>query len=208
MGISSIKSTSPTATLGLWKMTESWQDILSDINLPEEELAPLHALTKEKRKWEWLACRKLFSEITGKPPIIRHNAERKPYAEHFHGYISFSHSGDYACVYIDTVKSAGVDIQQMKPSIEKGIDYFLDQEEQSWVDSKNNLLLHLIWSAKEAVFKMAGDADLDLRKHFTAKPFSTNQNEPFEVCIHRSSGEQAVNVAFDTFDDYVLTWTI
>ena len=168
MGISSIKSTSATATLGLWKMTETWQELLPEVKLTEEEMAPLQALARDKRKWEWLACRKLLNEMTNLPPIVRHNTDRKPSLLNFEGYISFSHSGDYACVYIDTEKLVGADIQQMKPSIEKGIDYFLNHEEQSWVNAGDNLLLHLIWSAKEAVFKFAGDADLDLRLHLTA----------------------------------------
>jgi phosphopantetheinyl transferase len=208
MGICYIKTVAPHAQLGIWRMTEPWQDLTTKINLPEEELHALTDITKDKRKQEWLSSRLLIQEITGQSPVVRHNADRKPYLPASEYQLSISHSGEYAAVYISPKSMVGVDIQQLKPSISKGIDYFLNPDEQQWIDTENNLLLHLMWSAKEAAFKYAGNADLDLRKHFTIKPFESNQNGEIQVLISNAGHIVPLTLGYDTFDDYVLTWTI
>ncbi|WP_031527612.1 4'-phosphopantetheinyl transferase family protein [Dyadobacter crusticola] len=208
MGISCIKTISPQARLGIWHMTETWQELRSLVQLPEEAFAQLNTIPKDKRKQEWLSCRMLIQELTSRPPVVWYDTNRKPHIPDTDFQLSMSHSGDFAAVYIAPDQSVGVDIQQMKPSISKGIDYFLNEEEQQWIHAEDNLLLHLIWSAKESAFKYAGDAELDLKKHITITPFKSNQNGEFEVLLARKDTNEAVRIAYDTFEDYVLTWTL
>ncbi|KAA0988972.1 4'-phosphopantetheinyl transferase family protein [Dyadobacter aurulentus] len=208
MGICYIKTISAGAQLGMWRMAESWQELKIHVNLPAEEFQALDLIEKDRRKTEWLSCRILLENMTGNPPVIRHDTNRKPYLPGTDYQLSMSHSGDYAAVYLNKSKSVGIDIQQMKPSISKGIDYFLNAEEQEWIDIHDNLLLHLLWSAKESAFKYAGNADLNLKKHLTIKRFKSNQNGQFEVFILNQGKAEKLEIAYDTFDDYVLTWTL
>ncbi|MCF0070853.1 4'-phosphopantetheinyl transferase superfamily protein [Dyadobacter sp. CY261] len=208
MGIVSIKSISPVAQLGLWCMSEPWQQLLGMLALPASEMEKLQAIPKEKRRQEWLACRVLLKEMVGDNALIGYDAERKPHLSGHDQQISMSHSGEYVCVYLSERKPVGVDIQQMKPSISQGSFYFLNEDEMQWADLKDNVQMHLIWSAKESVFKYAGDASIDLKKHITIKPFSGNQNGHFEVNLQTNNRQQTVPIQFDTFEDYVLTWTL
>lgn len=208
MGIVFIKTISSVAKLGLWRMTEPWEILLEMLDLPATELATLGGISKAKRKQEWLACRVLLKEMLESNFLIRYDSERKPYLTGSDTQLSMSHSGDYACVYLNEHTPVGIDIQQMKPSISKGYFYFLNQAEQHWVDQQDNLIMHLIWSAKEAVFKYAGDASVDLKKHITINPFSGNQKGLFEVSLQTGNTQQTVPVRFDSFEDYVLTWTV
>ncbi len=189
-------------------MTESWEELFEMLDLPATDLAVLENIPKPNRRQEWLACRVLLKEMLGKEAVIGYDTERKPHLTGSSMEISMSHSGEYVCVYLRGGASVGVDIQRMKPSISKGSFYFLNEKEQSWVDLENNVQMHLIWSAKESVFKYAGDADIDLKKHITTSPFSGNQNGRFEVNLQKGAVQEVVRVQFDTFDEYVLTWTI
>jgi 4'-phosphopantetheinyl transferase len=208
MGIVSIKSISPISQLGLWRMTETWQELRQMLELHPSELDTLNHIVKVKRKQEWLACRVLLKEMLGKTVLIDYDLERKPHLTGSDFEISMSHSGEYVCVYLRERTSVGVDIQQMKPSISEGSFYFLNEAEQQWVNPDENVQMHLIWSAKESVFKYAGDASIDLKKHITINPFSGNQKGVFEVKLQKGDQQETVQVQFDTFDDYVLTWTI
>ena len=207
MGICYIKSISDHATLGLWHVTEQCQDLQEMISLPAHDLEKLNAKRTEKRKLEWLVCRVLLKEMIHIEPVVYYDENRKPHLENDSHQISMSHSGDYVSVYVHERMPVGVDLQLMKPSISKGADYFLNAEEQDWTDLDDNLLLHLIWSAKEAAFKYAGDPDLDLKKHIITKPFSINQNGLIEVSILKNTSE-SIHIRFDTFENYVLTWTV
>lgn len=208
MGISSIKSISPVSSLGLWYMTETWQQLKEMLDLPQPEIDTLQSIQKDKRKQEWLACRALLAQMTGSQHSIVYDGNRKPHLEGSAMHISMSHSGQYACVYVHETQPVGVDIQQMKPSISKGADYFLCDEELDWADLSDNLLLHLMWSAKESVFKYAGNAALDLRKHMTINRFPSNQNGIFEVNLVNGQSLEPLRIAYETFEDYVLTWTV
>ena len=77
-----------------------------------------------------------------------------------------------------------------------------------WADLEDNLQMHLIWSAKESVFKYAGDALIDLKKHIVINSFSGNQNGGFEVNLQKGDLPETIQIQFDTFEDYVLTWTL
>ncbi|CAG5072083.1 hypothetical protein DYBT9623_04020 [Dyadobacter sp. CECT 9623] len=208
MGICYIKTIAPGALLGMWHMTESWQELASQVDLPAPEMDKLTSIQKDKRKIEWLSCRLLLQKMISSSPVVRHDSNRKPYIPDSNIQLSISHSGEYASVYINNSRSVGVDIQEMKPSISKGIDYFLNAEEQQWIDAADNLLLHLMWSAKESAFKYAGNADLDLKKHFTISHFERNQNGQFEVLISNQRELERLDIAYDTFENYVLTWTL
>lgn len=208
MGIVSIKSISPVSKLGIWRMSEPWEDLLAMLALQPSERQTLDAISKEKRKQEWLACRALLKEMSGQTALIAYDAQRKPHLSGSAIEISMSHSGAYACVYLRRGQAVGVDIQQMKPSICKGAFYFLNDAELQWVDLEDNLQMHLIWSAKESVFKYAGDAALDLKKHITIERFSRNQNGLFEVTLQKADLIEPIQIQFDTFEDYVLTWTL
>ena len=208
MGIVSIKTISPVSKLGLWRIAEPWADLLGMLELPASELDAFGAILKEKRKQEWLACRALLKEMLGRYGVIGYDAERKPHLAGSNIEISMSHSGEYVCVYLREGPPVGIDIQQMKPSISKGAFYFLNDTELQWADLENNVQMHLIWSAKESIFKYAGDASIDLKKHITINPFSGNQNGRFEVNLQKANTRETVLVRFDSFEDYVLTWTI
>lgn len=208
MGTVSIKTISPVAKLGLWRMEEPWERMLETLDLPASETKTLESISKPKRRQEWLACRALLSEMTGQYAVISYDAQRKPHLTGSDTQISMSHSGQYVCVYLSTGAPVGVDIQQMKPSIAKGAFYFLSDAELQWAQPEDNLQMHLIWSAKESVFKYAGDAAVDLKKHIVINPFSSNQNGHFEVNLQKDGLDRLIQIHFDTFEDYVLTWTV
>jgi len=208
MGIVSIKTISPVSKLGLWRMTEPWEDLLALLDLPDAEMVVFEAISKGKRKQEWLACRVLLKEMLGRNGVIGYDSERKPHIAGSSLEISMSHSGAYVCVYLREGASVGVDVQQMKPSISKGAFYFLNEAELPWADLDDNVQMHLIWSAKESVFKYAGAASIDLKKHITINPFYGNQNGRFEVNLQKGASQETIQIQFDTFEDYVLTWTL
>jgi phosphopantetheinyl transferase len=208
MGIASIERFSNTASLGLWQITESVETLLSRLVLSSSEQQRFKTKKTDSRKKEWLACRNLLGEMLGRNPLIEYDSQEKPFLTDDNTYISLSHSGVYAAVYVNSEKAVGVDIQKLKPSISNGADFFLNEAELQWADLSNNNSLHLIWAVKEAVFKLVGSKELDFRKDIDLKPFESNQNKPIEVSIFNQQTIQNTKVCHSFFEDYVLTWTI
>lgn len=67
-------------------------------------------------------------------------------------YISISHSKDYFAVSFSRINAVGVDTEVIQRSLIEGRDYFLNENELSkdWTNDE----LHVIWGAKETLFKL------------------------------------------------------
>ena len=65
---------------------------------------------------------------------IVYNPDGKPFLKGFSGEISFSHTQEYAAVILDCNQPVGIDIEKVKPRIEKVRSRFLDKDELEYID--------------------------------------------------------------------------
>jgi len=208
MGISFIKNPSENSTLGIWHITESAEELFKKVVLSSTDSEILKTKRNDSRKKEWLACRNLAKALLQEDFAIQYDRNGKPFLESNSHQISMSHSGDYACVYLDKLNPVGVDIQKLKVSVKAGSAYFVNESEMEWVNCDNNKILHIIWSAKETVFKYFGNNDLDMKKDITVNPFKSNENGIIEVNNSNHLPIKTILVYYQFFDGYVLTYTI
>lgn len=208
MGIVSIQKFDNDSLLGLWHITESLEELLLNIELTPIDQVNLEKRISLRRKKEWLACKNLMRSINNHVVPVRYDLNGKPFDDEGKYQISMSHSGQYACVYLSPAGPVGADVQKLKPTITASADYFLNDEELHWADISNNALMHLLWSAKEAAFKFAGQNELNVKKDIVIKSFNSNQNEPIEVTIYSRKITEKIRIDYYFFDEYVLTWTV
>ncbi|WP_221393144.1 4'-phosphopantetheinyl transferase superfamily protein [Dyadobacter sp. NIV53] len=207
MGILYIKKPSKNSLLGLWHITESVETLLKALDLSPADREIYQTKKNDKRKKEWLACRNLLNGMFPEKVKVYYDQEGKPYLDENKFQISMSHSGEYACVYAHEIKPVGVDVQKLKPGIQKGLDFFINETERGWIDAEDNLMLHIIWSVKESVFKYYGLNELDMKKDVTVSSFKSNQNAMIEVSILNHDLKNKLFITFEIFGDYVLTYT-
>lgn len=208
MGLVYIKKVSDHAQLGLWQISESVDMLRQALTLTSEEETALENKRTERKKKEWLAARNLIHVMVPDNTGLHYDTYGKPFFHTSEVHLSISHSAEYAVVYMDSQKPVGIDIQKFKPDISKGIDFFMNQTELSYFDGKDNILLHIVWSAKEAVFKFLGDPDLNFKEDVTLLPFVRNQSGTIQVNILHYSQKQSILVVYEQFDDYILTRTL
>jgi 4'-phosphopantetheinyl transferase len=208
MGIVSIEWFGGDAALGLWQITESVEMLQAHLRLTDADVTRLAAIHNERRKKEWLACRNLLRAMTDTNHQITYDSQGKPYIALSNWHISMSHSGGYACVYINKLGNCGVDIQILKKSLANGLDFFLSEKEIKWVDSIDNSQMHLIWSAKEAAIKYTGNREIDFKNNIQLEPFTRNQNDTIQVNIFDRKSITKLNLGYRFFSDHVLVWTL
>ena len=208
MSIVYIKKISENGLLGLWQITESVENLLENLNLSVYDKQIFEAKINDRKKKEWLACRNLVATMLKGPAGINYDLNGKPYFSDNTFQISMSHSAGYACVYINKFNTVGVDIQQLKTIPAKGVQFFLNEEENGWIASDDNVMLPIIWSVKETVFKYCGIYELDIKKDILLSPFTSNQNGIIEVNVLRQIRNHKILVHYEILDDYVLTYTI
>lgn len=199
MALVSIEHVAQDANLGLWQMTESEEQLLSDY--PFLPYSLIENVKSRQRRLELLSVRALLFLMTHNPSlVITHNRNGAPLVD---GYqIGISHTRGYAAVILSKQSRAvSVDIEYMSDRVGRIADRFIRKDEQC--DGLERQLI--IWSAKETVYKLCQDTPLrfeDMRLH----PFDVADGGTVDV-DNLLSGE-VLKVAYRLTPDYVLTYSV
>lgn len=114
-----------------------------------------------RREREREAVDALVAGAFGEGTVMSHTAEGAPYVSSFPGmHVSVSHSRK-ECVLAVSTAEVGVDLEEPRAQLERVAGKFLTPEEKRRGEMPVAELVRY-WSAKEAVFKCAGMADLVL----------------------------------------------
>ena len=194
-------------TVGVWKVDETidrLKAMLPNCMANEPELLDCKS---DKRKLEKLAVRALLKELCGEEKKIAYLPSGKPYLADNSFRVSFSHTCGYVAVAIHPEKEVGVDIEQYGTRVQRLASRFVREDERISVQNGDEiyaLLLH--WSAKETLFKLMEQADVDFLDHLQIFPFYPDVSGEMSAMEYRTEKRQAFRIVYDTHPDYVLTF--
>lgn len=193
----SVEKINPHTTLLVWKITETEEQLKSQ--LPESVLETItnKNYKSESRRLEVMATYALLISYLRKPSvIINHNTNGQPLLDGF--YISISHTNGYACVLLSTQKVVAIDIEYRSDKIERIRSKFLRSDEP--FTSIEDLLL--VWSAKETLYKYFSEDDL-MYNEMKVESIS----DSFLSMINLKTNEKKM-VSYLSTPDYVLTYLV
>ncbi len=160
--------------LGIWDISQPAERLPAAESLTAEEQEELLKRSYPQKKKQFLAARALLGHLLGERHPICYLSGGQPFIPGSELQVSVSHSGNYVAVAVSAGKPVGVDIEVMpRKSLAKAKSYFLNDDEQRQTEAGCSVEeLHVYWSAKEALFKYAGNVQLNLKDHFSIAPFS------------------------------------
>jgi len=118
------------------------------------ELERYHEFKNIKRKREFVATRLLRHDTLGFEHI-HYDANGAPFIKG-EGFISISHSGKMVGLAINKSHSIGLDLEFPRDTILKIKKKFVSEKEMEIFDTEDPDTVTKIWSAKEALYKLAG----------------------------------------------------
>lgn len=125
----------------------------------EAEWAEAENFGSLQRRQEWLSWRALVHRVLGANVEVRYNAVGAPYVVGSSCQISVSHSkGCVAVLFSDCL--CAVDVERLDRNFQRIKAKYLTAEEQLLGDDVR--FLAAAWSAKEALYKYAGEPGLGL----------------------------------------------
>ncbi len=201
------KSIPENGQIGIWKIEEQEQFFINQLSLSQEQTQQLEQ-KHPKHKMEWLASRHLVKELSNGQSCLK-DALGKPYFPNSPLQLSISHSGEFAAVVTHS-ESVGVDIQKITPRIRRIAHKFLRQEEQESLKEVYFLeQLHVIWGAKEALFKAYGKKEVDFRKHLSVQPFQYQPNGGKTIGqVQKGDYFEKFDIIYEHLNDYILVYVI
>jgi 4'-phosphopantetheinyl transferase EntD len=190
-----------TKTVGIWKISESIDELLHLAKPDASFLAQIQSLRSEKRKIEKLATSCLMCELGLDYLQLTYSPSGKPMLSG-EFCISISHTAGFVAVALSP-SSVGLDIQSIEGKIVNlrnrfiAIDEFIDPDLEI-----THLMLH--WSAKEAMFKWIDRDEVVFTKHLHVRPFSPVGKGYFHVYETKTEMQKAANAYYEVEDHFVL----
>lgn len=198
----------PIGEFGIWHISETHEFFLRQLDLTVEEKNK-YATMNPKVQLEWLAVRYLLHKLSGRQ--VRGNLYKdqygKPFLEDSAFHISLSHSKNMAAV-IASPLVCGIDIQLIVPKIERISKKFMSQTELDDIINDKILHMHIVWGAKECLYKSYGKRKLDFKKHIFIDTFRL-QGEvgSFTGRVIKDDFNQSYQLHFKRYDDYILVYS-
>lgn len=191
---------------GIWKIEESSDELLKLLENKQPYYSFVTDTMTEARKREWLASRVLVKRLLGFEPDISYTDAGAPFLVGLSKRISISHTKGFAAVILSDNPAAGIDIEYMSDRVKKIRTRFMSASEDSQIDEyyeTEHLLVY--WSAKETLFKMIGQSDVDFKEHLQIHPFRYSNEGVFLATERRTKKNESFKIHFFVTQEFVLT---
>lgn len=193
--------------VAIWHMTEGEEELVAPLPNGDALLEEARGRFKAAgRRLEWLSVRRLMHELDITSPIA-YLPSGRPYLKDDERHISISHTRGYAAVAIHADSPVGLDIEQRTDKVCRVKDKFLSHEEKLFLPSekKNVESMLVIWTAKEALFKLTDKPGVDFAEHFHVAPFELVDDGCFQAHETLTEEQRSFQFIYQLYPDFVLS---
>jgi phosphopantetheinyl transferase (holo-ACP synthase) len=155
----------------------------------------------DKRKREFYFTRKLvstFKEIEK----IEYTPNGKPTTNT--GHLSISHSKNFIIVAYSASSNLGIDIEFYKEKIHRIKHKFLAKNELKNMDTNDTAVLTIIWSIKEAIYKMEEIPGLRFKDDLIV----TSLEHPSKIVVCKNKNREVYTFDYLIYNDFVITYCL
>lgn len=164
-------------------------------------------MRSQRRITEWLTTRVLLFELLGDERIIGNRPDGRPFLIDDSYKISISHTKNYAAILLHKHYSVGIDVETISGRVSKVAGKFISEDE--FIDSTQKVIHQLLhWSAKETMFKMMEESEIDFKKHLHILPFKPQEKGIFQAYETKSERRKTFQIHYEILPDAVLTWAV
>ena len=123
--------------------------------------------------------------------------------------ISLSHSLDRVAVIASPENEVGIDIQHESPKIVKVSSKFCsDFELEHANDGMRMQKLHVLWAAKESIYKFIKREGLNFRNEIEVNPFEYSSKGSLEARVKNGLDDCLIYLNYHILEDYTLAYTV
>ena len=197
----------PPGEWGLYHITEPEPALRRAVQLSEAETDQLARTRGLGQRREFLAARLLLHQMSGRErrAELHKDESGKPHLRGSHFYVSISHTVDYAAA-IAHPHPCGIDVQRIVDKIERLAPKFISGAEAIQLKESDKLVqMHLIWSAKEAMYKAFGRRQIDFRRHLYVDFQDYRPDKTTAIATLRKGGvEMLFDLRYRVYDEFIV----
>lgn len=162
-------------TVKIWKITETYSDLLKPITLKPENKNRVLGMKSELHQRGFLSVRHLLKEFGYTDADLFYDENGKPHLKDGK-HISITHSFTFSGVAVSE-NIVGIDIEKQRKKIgviaHKFLDYenlYLDKQAANYINK-----LTVVWCIKESLYKLFATPGLSFLKHTLVIPFTLEE---------------------------------
>lgn len=192
----------------LWKITESEEQLLSEVALNEKNQSRLQNMKSQMHRRGFLSVRKLleysgysdfdlYYDQTGKPHLLDGK------------HISISHSHEFSAIVLSD-QNIGIDLEKQREKIRIIADKFTAPLEESYLDRSSEdyiARLTVIWGTKEAIFKIRNEIGISFKDHISLLPFEITDGKA-TASLSFNQTDSFFSVYFEQIEGFTLVYVI
>ena len=130
-----------------------------------------------------------------------------PYLADHSQQISITHTGEYAAVILHPCHPVGIDIERVSDKVARVKHKFLNKSELAFVDSRSEKThLALMWSAKEALYKVMGQESVDFINDIIINPFQPYLEGTMTAQESCTAAHARYTVEYRVYPEFVMAW--
>lgn len=175
--------------------------------LSSQEINDIKNFKNEIFRWQKMAGRILLNNLLGESGRVEYNQHGKPILKSHPFDISFSHAKNMVAVMLSK-KTAGIDIQDIRPKINRIVEKFMNKPELDSLSEENyDEHATIYWCAKEALYKAYGEKQLIFTDNIIVQPFTVpTQNQMINGSIVLNNSATDYKMKYELFDMYSLVY--
>ncbi|WP_426432221.1 4'-phosphopantetheinyl transferase family protein [Winogradskyella sp. HB-48] len=200
-------SVNSQTTVKIWKIEESYSDLLQPLDLKPQSLERVLGMKSELHQRGFLSVRHLLREFGYTDQDLFYDDNGKPHLKDGK-HISITHSFTFSGVIVSD-KEVGIDIEMQRDKIaiiaHKFVDYEFNYLDKSAEDYINKLTV--IWGIKESLYKLFATPGMLFREHFLVIPFTVEEGSTV-AWIDYQGKKFRYNTAFLEFEGFTCAYVV
>ena len=198
------------ASIYVWDITETEEELLAMGSIPSEELEELSLIRSESKRKEKLAERALLNTIFEDKVYLGHHDNGKPFLQNSLREISITHSRRFVAIITHPSEDLGIDIECLDRDFSAVEAKALSEDEiDDLADNKRNIQLAIYWCTKEALFKRMSLMEVDFAEQIEVDKFRVHDEGWLEATFYHKDGtEDEFELEYMVFENHVMVWVV
>lgn len=206
MPLHQVITVNPTTKILLWKITESYEQLMAEVALKEKSAKRLEGMKSEMHRRGFLSVRKLLAQIGYTDFDLHYDATGKPHLEDG-THISISHSHEFSAIIVSD-RIVGIDLELCREKAAVIAHKFVHEAESKFMDPADPEYIQkltVLWGVKEVVFKIRNEIGISFKDHVRAEPFEIQDKQTI-ACLDMEGLHKSFQVYFETVENFVLVY--
>ncbi|TYB78981.1 4'-phosphopantetheinyl transferase family protein [Bizionia myxarmorum] len=194
-------------TVKIWKIEESYDDLIQPITLKPESLSRVLSMKSELHQRGFLSVRHLLAEFGYTDIDLFYDENGKPHLMDGK-HISITHSFTFSGVVVSD-REVGIDIEKQRDKIGVIAHKFMDYESQYLQADAPDYIrkLTVIWCIKESLYKLFATPGLSFLQHTLVIPFAISDTET-RAWIDYQDKKHSFETTFTEFEGFTCAFAL